>query len=54
MSTTSNGNKKQLSLHTSNENRLNALKAVDSRKPHSQKDRQNEKAEYYVPDEGTR
>ena len=30
MSTTSNGNKKQLSLHTSNENRLNALKAVDS------------------------
>ena len=24
------------------------------RKPHSQKDRQNEKAEVYVPDEGTR
>ena len=24
------------------------------RKPHSQKDRQNEKAEDYVPDEGTR
>ena len=33
--------------------RTTSLQPVE-RKPHPQKDRQNEKAEDYVPDEGTR
>ena len=33
--------------------RTTTLQPVEQ-KPHSQKDRQNEKAESYVPDEGTR
>ena len=33
--------------------RTTILQPVEQ-KPHSQKDRQNEKAEDYVPDEGTR
>ena len=35
------------------ETRTTILPPVEQ-KPHSQKDRQNEKAEDYVPDEGTR
>ena len=38
---------------TAEARRTTILQDVE-RKPHSQKDRQNEKAEDYVPDEGTR
>ena len=37
---------------TAEARRATILQPVE-RKPHSQKDRQNEKAEDYVPDEGT-
>ena len=38
---------------TAEARRTTILQPVE-RKPHSQKDRQNEKAEDYVPDKGTR
>ena len=38
---------------TAEARRTTILQPVEQ-KPHSQKDRQNEKAEDYVPDEGTR
>ena len=38
---------------TSEARRTTVLQPVEQ-KPHSQKDRQDEKAEGYVPDEGTR
>ena len=39
--------------HTAEARRTTILQAVEQ-KPHSQKDRQDEKAEGYVPDERTR
>ena len=38
---------------TTEARRTTILQPVEG-KPHSQKDRQNEKAEGYIPDEGTR
>ena len=45
--------KKVLKIETSEARKTTILQPVEQ-KPHSEKDRQDEKVEGYVPDEGTR